>query len=247
MTGAAMQSGRKSFAGQWHAIWGYSATADGERHMTALPRRRSELRANEVEVFLQAHPQFLSEHPELYRTLAPPVRLHGEALADHMAAMLQAERNHAAAMAARADSVLAAGRAAAGLSARVQDAVLALIAATDPAECVATEFAGLLAVDAAALCAEDEHPAARKLPPGTVDRLLAGSDVVFRHPTTERQMLHHEAAGLARYDALVRVRLGSGLKGLIALAARGPHMLDPTQGTGALAFLGRAVAAALDK
>jgi uncharacterized protein YigA (DUF484 family) len=215
--------------------------------MTALPRRRSERRAAEIEAFLHDHPQFLVEHPALYRVLAPPVRLHGEALADHMAAMLQAERNHAAAMAARADSVLSAGRAAAGLAARVQDAVVALIGAADPAECVATEFAGLLAIDAAALCTEDEHPAARKLPPGTVDRLLANSDVVFRHPPTERQLLHQEAAGLARYDALVRVKLAFGLKALIALAARGPHMLDPTQGTGALAFLGRAVAASLDR
>ncbi len=48
-----------------------------------------------VAAFLRAHPAWLAEHPELYRLLAPPRRVHGEALADHMAAMLRAERAHA--------------------------------------------------------------------------------------------------------------------------------------------------------
>jgi uncharacterized protein YigA (DUF484 family) len=212
--------------------------------MTALPRRKGEVRSADVAAFLRANPDWLAGHPDLYRVLAPPVRLHGEVLADHMAAMLQAERSHAAAMAARADGVLAAGRAAAGLAARVQDAVLALMQAADPSECVTAEFAGLLAVDAAALCAEGADFPARRLPAGTVERLLQGRDVVFRHRPPERHLLHEEAAGLARHDALVRVQL-PGVPALIALAARSSHMLDPAQGTGALAFLGRAVAAAL--
>jgi len=95
----------------------------------ALPGRQAdETDAALVEAFLRANPGWLADHPELYRVLVPPNRVHGEALADHMAAMVRAERVHAAAMAARADSVLAAGRAAAGLAQRVQAAVLALIA-----------------------------------------------------------------------------------------------------------------------
>ena len=66
-----------------------------------------------VAAFLREHPAWLSEHPELYRVLAPPERVHGDGLADHMAAMLRAAREDAAEMAARADGVLAAGRAAA--------------------------------------------------------------------------------------------------------------------------------------
>ena len=71
-----------------------------------------------VAAFLRAHPRFLADRLELYRVLAPPVRVHGEILADHMAAMVGAERAHALAMAERADGVLAAGRAAAGMTAR---------------------------------------------------------------------------------------------------------------------------------
>jgi uncharacterized protein YigA (DUF484 family) len=204
------------------------------------------LGAAEVAAWLRAHPRFLADHPDLYRGLAPPERVHGEVLADHMVAMLRAERVHAAAMAERADGVLAAGRAAAGLASRVQEAVLALIAAANPAECIAAELPALLAVDAASLCAEAALPGARLLPAGTVARLLDSRAVLFRDQPAESRLLHAEAAALARHDALVRIP-GEGPAALLALVARDRHALDPSQGAGALTFLGRAVAAALGR
>ena len=153
--------------------------------------------------------------------------------------MLRAERH-------RADVVLAAGRAAAGLAARVQDAVLALLRSADPADCVSGEMPGILAIDAAHLCVEADHSGARRLPDGTVAGLLDGRQVVFRDAPADAWLLHAEAAGLARHDALVRVP-GAGPPALLALLARDPRALDPSQGTGPLAFLGRAVAAALGR
>jgi hypothetical protein len=214
--------------------------------MEPTPRPAAELTPEAVAAWLRAHPRFLAGHPELYRFLSPPQRVHGERLADHMAAMLRAERQHAAAMAERADGVLAAGRAAAGLAARVQEAVLALIRADNPAECIAAELPALLAVDAATLCAEGDLPGARPLPAGAVERLLGPRAVLFREAGAEAALLHAEAAGLARYDALLRIP-GEGPAALLALSARDPWTLDPAQGVGALTFLGRAVAAALGR
>jgi hypothetical protein len=212
-----------------------------------LPEREcDEVDAALVEAFLRARPTWLAEHPELYRILAPPRRMHGDPLADHMAAMLHAERAHAAEMAAHANGVLAAGRAAAGLAQRVQSAVLALIHTNDPAECIAGEFPGILAVDDAGLCAEAWLPGTRTLSAGTIARLLAGRDVVFRTDPRDAALLHAEAARLARHDALVRVPW-PGPPALLALANRDPWPLDPAQGTGALAFLGRAIGAALGR
>ena len=199
-----------------------------------------------VEAFLRAHPSWLAEHPGLYRLLSPPVRVHGEQLADHMAAMVHAERAHAAAMAERADSVLAAGRAAAGLAARVQEAVLALLRSADPVDCIGHEMPGILGVDAVHLCLEALHPGARPLPEGTVARLLEGRQVLFREVATDARLLHAEAAGLAKHDALALVP-GEGPPALLALLARDQWALDPGQGAGALAFLGRAVAASLGR
>jgi hypothetical protein len=155
-----------------------------------------------------------------------------------MAAMLRVQRE-------RADELLAAGRATASLAARVQDAVLALLRSPDPIDCVVGEMPGILAVDAAQLCMEADHPAARRVPKGTVARLLDGRQVVFRATPPDARLLHAEAAGLARHDALVHVP--GEPPALLALLARDRHMLDPAQGTGPLAFLGRAVAAALGR
>jgi uncharacterized protein YigA (DUF484 family) len=214
--------------------------------MGQAPRAAEGLVAAEIAAWLRAHPRFLAERPELYRWLAPPERVHGERLADHMAAMLRAERAHAAAMAERADGVLAAGRAAAGLAARVQEAVLALIAAANPADCVALEFPALLAVDAASLCAEDRLFGARLVPAGTLARLLGGRAVLFRESPDDAPTLHAEAAELAAHEALVRIP-GEGPPAMLALVAREQAALDPAQGTGPLAFLGRAVAVALGR
>ncbi len=192
-----------------------------------------------VEAFLRANPNWLAQRPELYGVLEPPLRLHGDGIADHMAAMVRKQRE-------RADGLLAAGRATAGPSARVQDAVLALFRSSDPADCVSGEMPGILAVDAAHLCIEADHPGARRLPEGTVARLLNGRQVAFRETPADAWLLHAEAAGLARHDALVRVP-GEGAPALLALLARDRHMLDPAQGVAPLAFLGRAVAAALGR
>lgn len=213
--------------------------------MTSLSRKAAEAEDDRVEAFLRANPGWLAERPHLYRVLMPPQRVHGEHLADHMVAMIRAERTHAAAMAARADGVLAAGRAAAGLQTRVQTAVVALLRSHDPADCVFSEMPGILAVDAAALCVEGHRPGARSLPPGAVAQLLDGRDVVFRTAPSDAPILHGEAAELARFDALIRVP--GAPASLIALVARDAVALDPSQGAGALAFLGRAVAAALDR
>lgn len=217
--------------------------------MAQAPRASATLDPLEVAAWLRARPRFLAERPDLYRWLAPPERIHGDVFADHMAAMLRAERAHAAAMAERADGVLAAGRAAASLASRVQEAVLALIAAASPAECVTGELPTLLAVDAASLCVEQvpskpQIDGARPLPPGMVSRLLGTRAVLFRDDGGEARMLHGEASELARHDVLVRIP-GDGAPALLALAARDRNTLDPSQGAGALTFLGRAVAAAL--
>lgn len=196
--------------------------------------------------FLRAHPHWLAENPDLYRVLAPPRRVHGEQFADHMAAMVQVERARSAAMAERADTVLAAGRAAAGLAARVQEAVLALLRSPDPVDCISHEMPGTLGVDAVHLCIEGPHAGTRRLPPGTVAQLLEGRQVLFRDVATDTRLLHAEAAGLAGHDALALVP-GEGPPALLALLARDARALDPAQGAGALAFLGRAVAAALGR
>jgi hypothetical protein len=125
----------------------------------------------------------------------------------------------------------------------VQEAVLALFGADDIAETIGTAFPSLLGIDAASLCAETAMGGARLLPRGTTERIMAGRPVVIRAGTSDTATLHGEAARLAGHEALIRLPLRE--PALLALVARDPLALDPAQGTGPLAFLGRAVAAAL--
>jgi hypothetical protein len=111
-------------------------------------------------------------------------------------------------------------------------------------DCVSGEFPALLAIDSASLCLEAPWPGTRALPPGRTAQLLGGRAVVFRQGSTDTAALHGEAARLARHEALLRLP-GEGPAGLIALATRDDAALDPAQGLGPLAFLARAVAAAM--
>ncbi len=194
--------------------------------------------ADAVALYLAAHPGFLAARPALFATLAPPERVHGAVLADHMAAMIRAARARAAERDAQAELVLAAGRAAACIAERVQEAVLAVLQASDPAECVAETWPGLLGVDAAALCCEAFRPRWRILPHGSVRALLRNRPIVFRDRPADAAMLHAEAALLAERDVLVQIP--GPHPALLALVSRDPASLPGTQGW---AFLGRVLAA----
>ncbi len=220
--------------------------------------------------FLAENPDWLATQTDLYEVLSPPRRVHGDTLADHMAAMIDAARQQAASMTARAETVLQAGRAALSLADRVREAVLALIRATDLGECIAGDLPRLLGIDSALLWVEgpaqglSERLMARSLPPGTVVRLLGRRDVRVRIAPPDAGSLHGEAAPLAAYDALLRVTVRNQPPMLLALGSRDAPVLqdglpasvtDVTRGTGgtagsggttALAFLGAALAARIE-
>ncbi|MGG5822497.1 hypothetical protein [Falsiroseomonas sp. HW251] len=212
--------------------------------------------AEEVAAFLVANPDFLARRPELYRALTPPRRIHGENLADHMAAMVAAERARLRSIEDEMQSALADGRAGAGLALRVRLAVLALMRSRDVVETVTQEWPPLLRVDSCTLLAEPRagklhtlpRQGFRPLPEGAVARLVGpGREVRIRTEVTEAETLHAEAAPLIARDALVKVPLWSGTPSLLVLGARDGAALPARQSAQTLAFLGRAIAAALTR
>jgi uncharacterized protein YigA (DUF484 family) len=212
--------------------------------------------AQEVAAFLEDNPGFLADRPEIYRCLVPPRRLHGDRLADHMAAMLDAERARTRALEAEVREALEAGRAGAGFGVRVRLAVLALMRSQDVLEAVTQELPALLGVETCTLAMETAPPPVvalmppgiRALPPGTVMRLIGrGRDAVVRAQPGDLALLHAEAAALVARDALARVPLHGPTPALLAIGAREAGALPARQTVAVLAFLGRAVAAALSR
>ena len=200
-----------------------------------------------VAAFLRAHPEFLAEHPDLYRALAPPKRVHGERMADHMAAMLAAERRRVRGLESEMAAALNAERAGHGLTIRVRLAVLALMRCGDVPEAVTQEMPALLGIETCTLLSEaPDRRGVVKLPRGAAARLLRpGLDAAVRPAPTDAELIHQEAAPLVKRDALALVPVWTGHPTLLALGARDPNALPAKQSTATLAFLGRAVAAAL--
>ncbi len=194
--------------------------------------------------YLRANPKFLCDRPELYEVLIPPRRVHGEAIADHMAAMIAAARNRASDLEATAATLLDGRRAASGINERVHEAVLTLIRAPDPAECVANALPALLGLDAASLCCEGFSPRWRSLPPGAVRHLMRGRRVLFRDRPSDAMMLHAEAELLAERDVLVR--LPTTRPAILAMVSRDAANLPAMQGTHAFRFLASVLAALTD-
>ena len=197
----------------------------------------------DVAAFLRANPGWLAANPELYSVLEPPARVHGDRMADHMAAMLnRARAGTAALVTATADR-----RAADGFTERVQDAVLAMMGAQDLGWCLQHDLPGLLRLDSVRLCTEAAGPPAdgagvRRVPPGTVAATLGRRRALVRD-AVRTPLLHGEAAALAGREALVRVPLPD-TPALLALACRDGRALAGAA-TPVLAFLGQAIAVAL--
>lgn len=199
-----------------------------------------------VERFLRDHPDFLARRPELYAALEPPRRVHGEGLADHMLAMLEKERAKARALTSELAEAISHGRADAGFGARVRAAVLALVAADDPLDCALAEWPSLLGVEHVTLAAEGAPPPPlTPLPPGTIARLLPqGQEVALRLAPSEAPLIHAEAATLIARDALLRIAMPARPL-LLALGARDEAALPRRGALPHLAFLARALSAAL--
>jgi hypothetical protein len=125
--------------------------------------------------------------------LTPPRRVHGEAVADHMAAMIQAGRQEWR-------GLLEAGRTRGAFAAKVAEAVLALIASGDAQDCLRHEWPAHLGLESC-----------RLVP------LVPGPALVLRDVTVASAALHGEAAPLIRREALLR--LGEQT---LALGARDP-------------------------
>jgi hypothetical protein len=208
--------------------------------------RTPPLNPDQIAEWLLANPSFLADRPSLFRTLAQPRRVHGEALADHMAAMVAAARGQARRMAEERAGYSAGERPAHGFPDRVRASVLALIAAPDAVECALAEWPRLLGVDQVSLCSEGTPPEPmRMLPDGLLARVLPpGRDAWVRPCVTDGQALHGDMAPRIARDALARLRMPSRDL-LLVVGAREAEALPPWGAAPALEFLAQALAAAI--
>lgn len=209
--------------------------------------------AARVVEYLRRHPDFLTTHPELLRVLASPSRTSGDGVVDMQTFMIERLRAEIERLTDHRAALIATGRAARAAQARVQEAVVAMMAARSLEhllEVVTVDFLDLLRLDVVTLCVENgadgkpcAKPGVRRVEPGLLDAVMGDDgESLFLADAPGDERLFGAGAGLARSAALLRIDLGANAPScLLALGARAPGVF-PARGDGVLyAFLARAL------
>jgi uncharacterized protein YigA (DUF484 family) len=210
--------------------------------------------ADAVAAYLQRHPDFLNDHPELIESLTPPERKMGGGVLDmqkHMVLRLreklaEAERDNKRLQAVGAENMKA--------QTLVQSAAIALLTARNfehLIDSITARLPNLLDVEASSLCVENAEPlpgradlvGIRVLKPGAIDRIVGvGREVRLSADVPGSRTLFGLAAPRVRSMALARLSFGPGsMPGLLALGSAKPDGFAPGQSTELLTFFARIV------
>lgn len=219
-----------------------------------LVRDGDPLTAVEVAAFLDRHPEFFAEHPDLLDSLSAPAPENGDGVINLQRFLVERLRQQLADAQRAHDSLIAVGRANLTIQARVHRAVLALLSARSfehLIETVATDLTMILDLDAVALGVEqgvEELPPVRldglvQLEPGTVDELIGrGRTVTLVDRTDGQGALFGAAASLISSQALIRLQVSRKTPpALLALGSRRVKQFHDGQRTELLTFLARAL------
>jgi len=215
---------------------------------TAPPPETVKTTAEQVAAYLEAHPAFLAERPELLATQTAPHRALG-GVADFQAFLIERLRGDVRRLQDTESELIRQRRAVRSLTTQAHKAVLAMITAQDLetlVEVVTTDLAVLLSVDATVLAVETDDGCAhtgvagvRCLPAGTIDAVLGeGCDILTVADGKGDSRVFGGAAGLVR--SAVVVRLGGARRlppAVLGIGARGAGRFQPGRNSDAFRFL----------
>jgi len=217
------------------------------------------LDAVQVKNYLQAHPEFLIEHPDLIEVLAPPGRESADNVHDLQQFMLRRLRDEVRRLRSQQRALVETSRANLSIQHQVHEAALALMEARSfehLIHIVTTDLSQILDVDAVTICVEamPDGPTGRVKtagvyvlePHGVDSRIGQGREVLLANDIPADPQVFGPAAGLVKSQALARMRASRRTPdGLLALGARDIEKFHPEQGAELLVFLagllGRAI------
>jgi len=228
-------------------------TSKAPRTETSEP---SELTDAQVVRFLRENPDFLERYPQLLSVIRAPERQFEDAdeaggeVVDLQGAMLSRMRSELAQREEQSSELIDASRANLQSQNRVHAAVIAILSARSldhMIEILTIDLAGLLNVDAVALCLEGgmvtptSAQGVRVVPVGTIDKILDVSRTVSLRENVEGdRRIYGEAAGLVRSEAMLRLSVREDAPcALLAMGSREPDRFHTGQGSELLTFLAR--------
>lgn len=215
-----------------------------------------ELTDAQVVEFLRANADFLKRYPELLSVIVSPGREFDEAnstgsdVIDLQGAMLDRMRSELAERDEKSSELIDSSRSNLQSQNRTHAAVIALLSSRSldhMLEILTIDLAGLLNVDAVALCLEGRTVApsssqgVRVVPTGTIDKIVEVSrTVTLRNDIEGDFRIYGEAQGLVRSEAMLRLSVRDDAPcALLALGSRDPARFHSGQGSELLTFLAR--------
>ena len=212
------------------------------------------LTAAAVSAWLRRHPEFLEENPEVLTFLTPPEYRRGERILDMQRFMLERLRGDTAALRRQEKQLLSAAEGNAAGQSKVHQAVIAVIGAADIQALngiVRTKLPGILDLEAAALCIEEEGAlalaGATALGPGGIANLMGPKrHILLQGKTAGDAFVFGDDAPRVKSVAYLRLRTGSAAPNmLLALGSGREDGFGPDQATDLLSFFGEAMEARL--
>lgn len=233
-------------------------TRDGSRKRSVRSRAlvgKPGTSAADVRAYLERHPGFLEDNPELLEILTPPELHSGRVVSDFQRFQVLRLQQILADLGSYQGRLIDATRSNLTDQGKIHQAALTILDTEDMSELlhrVTRDWPITIGVDAVAIGFEMSSSAVPegagdmvRLTPGWIDRLLGDDDaVILRGPAVaDARMLFGPAAPLINAQAMVRLRPGEGApEGLLAIGTRdGTSDADgfcPGRGTELLRFLG---------
>lgn len=213
-----------------------------------------DLNEGDVIKYLLTHPDFMVDHIDILRHLAPREKWSGEGVVDLQSVMIDRSQEAIDDLRSATQNVIETSRSNMSVQSRTHAAVLSLLEAEnfeDIVRVVTQEWHHTLDVDVVSLGFEFSrapfpalvHADVRQLPLGTIRQLL-GADLNVRlfDDMIDDGTVFGEGAGLAHTAALARLEAGFEMPpGLLALGAR-EDTFGPGQGTELISFLSSVLA-----
>lgn len=204
--------------------------------------------------WLKANPKFLARNPQAADLLVPPTRVNNDRkIADFQGYMIKRLKDDREDVISNAREIVETSRANMNNQARIHNAVLLLLEATNFQDFIHTmtmDFAALLDVDVVSLIVEIDAgqipqidlTGVRVVGPGTVELLTKRQAITLESATSGLDELYGGGAGLVKSQALVRLHIGGDTPAaLLAFGSRNPQMFQPGMGTEQIGFLGHVI------
>jgi uncharacterized protein YigA (DUF484 family) len=207
------------------------------------------LDADDIIQWLKSHPDFLQKNPDVIQYLIPPKQQNGKGIADFQTYMIERLKADKTEAIETAKEIVETARHNMNNQTRIHRAVLRLLEAEsfeEFIESITSDLTTLLNVDITSLVIESDEqkiphvtlPGIRIVPAGTLDKWMAGKNILHQSDISGVETVYGAGANLVRSQVLVRVDVSQKTPpAILAFGSRDPMMFQVGQGTEQVSFL----------